>query len=79
MMGGVIERCGNCAFYMDHNRESECHKHAPIVLSGVVGYDFKGEVDGIQTMEKIFGAKTHWPVVRITDFCGEWELSDVRP
>jgi len=63
----VVEQCGTCAFavspYGDERRE--CHRNAPTAQIA-----FRGYWDG----QNQYGPSTHWPAVRVSDFCGEWEL-----
>lgn len=61
----VNRACKNC-FWSEEYGESEyraarleCHLHAPVVIQRVDGGEAYSE--------------TCWPIVRETDFCGDWK------
>jgi hypothetical protein len=68
----VVENCGNCAFAVSpygHGDKRECHRHAPASFTV-----YKGFWDGVNQ----YGPGPYWPEVKVSDFCGDWELTDAR-
>lgn len=71
-MSGPAQTCGDCVHFSDHDSLSgRCHAHPPVVvaLGALQGRD--GDL-GSRPSE----ARTEWPRVKPTDWCGEWEAEE---
>ncbi len=69
-MGGCKEKqqCGACRWYAVENHYSgQCRRHAPVVdPQAITGYSSESYTRG----PRIF-----WPITRVNNFCGDWELA----
>jgi hypothetical protein len=65
----MVENCESCAFGVEQGSGRECRRHAPTAPIKYAGF-----WDGKEQFEP----RTHWPHVRDSDFCGDWELTDAR-
>ena len=75
------DRCGTCRFFDTEDfgpedRQGECHRYAPIALSGMAWAGFlsatRSDEEG-EAQEISDSGFSFWATVMNYDWCGEWQ------